>query len=99
MGVLEKNVCTATTSGSDSSNPNATVDKVASTLGSIAAAVVGYYFGQRPVRALAEQVQDVATSRDIANQGVQTSLNATEKSFILKRKRNNQLPSSACDLD
>jgi hypothetical protein len=48
---------------------------------------LGYYFGQRPVRALAEQVQDVATSRDIAKQGVQTSLNATEEFHSEKKEK------------
>jgi hypothetical protein len=42
------------------------VEKVASTLGPLSAAVIGYYFGQRPVQSLTEQVQKVAAERQEA---------------------------------
>jgi hypothetical protein len=42
------------------------VERVASTLGPISAAVIGYYFGQRPVQSLTEQVQRVAAERQEA---------------------------------
>jgi hypothetical protein len=38
--------------------PYAGLDKVTSTLGPIVAAIIGYYFGQRPVQALQEQARD-----------------------------------------
>jgi len=44
----------ATTGATDYSG----LDKVAASLGGIVAAVVGYYFGQRPVSALAKQASD-----------------------------------------
>jgi PDZ domain-containing secreted protein len=47
------------------------VEKVASTLGPIAAGVIGYYFGQRPVQSLTEQVQKVAVKRQEAKEGLE----------------------------
>jgi hypothetical protein len=55
------------------------VEKVTSTLGPIAAAVIGYYFGQRPVGTLADKLQDTAGS---ATQSVQKYDNVYER--ILK---------------
>jgi hypothetical protein len=46
------------------------VEKVASTLGPIAASVIGYYFGQRPVQALTEQVQKAAAEGQEARAGL-----------------------------
>jgi hypothetical protein len=51
------------------------VERVASTLGPIAAAVIGYYFGQRPVQSLTEQVSSISSTRDQAREGLVESLN------------------------
>lgn len=40
------------------------VEKVASTLGPISAAVIGYYFGQRPIQSLTEQVKNAAAEKE-----------------------------------
>ena len=40
------------------------IEMFASTLGPIVATVIGFYFGQRPVQSLAEQVQDVAAKKE-----------------------------------
>lgn len=53
------------------------VEKVASTLGLIAAGVIGYYFGQRPVQSLTEQVQEVAIRRDRARRGLEETSDET----------------------
>ena len=42
------------------------VEKVASTLGPISAAVIGYYFGQRPIQSLTEQAQKAAAGEQEA---------------------------------
>jgi PDZ domain-containing secreted protein len=47
------------------------VEKVTSTLGPITATVIGYYFGQRPVQSLTEQVQKVAVKRQEAKEGLE----------------------------
>ena len=51
------------------------VEKVASTLGPIAAAVIGYYFGQRPIQSLTEQAQKAAA----AEQEAKTNLDETSE--------------------
>lgn len=53
------------------------VEKVASTLGLIAAGVIGYYFGQRPVQSLTEQVQEVAIRRDRTRRGLEETSDET----------------------
>ncbi|GEM_PF-3449695 len=69
------------------------VEKVASTLGAIAAAVIGYYFGQRPVQNLAEQVKEASSDRDRAQSGLIKSGNAISdyEREIEKLKRKLQL--------
>jgi hypothetical protein len=54
------------------------IEKVASTLAPIAAAVIGYYFGQRPVRALADKLQEAARTTGVAAEAVQGSEDVTE---------------------
>jgi hypothetical protein len=40
------------------------LEKVTSTLGPIVAAIIGYYFGQRPIQRLARDAQQAASERD-----------------------------------
>jgi len=54
-GIVLFNAPTNTTTGETNYSG---LDKVASSLGGIVAAVVGYYFGQRPVAAFAKQAAD-----------------------------------------
>jgi hypothetical protein len=55
------------------------VEKVASTLGPIAAGVIGYYFGQRPVQSLTEQVQEVAIKKEKARVGLEETSEQTSE--------------------
>ena len=55
------------------------VEKVASTLGPIAAGVIGYYFGQRPVQSLTEQVQEVAIKKEKARVGLEETSDQTSE--------------------
>jgi hypothetical protein len=47
------------------------IEKVSATLGPLAGGVIGYYFGQRPVQSLAEQVQEVALKKGKAKVGLE----------------------------
>jgi hypothetical protein len=58
------------------SNDYTGIEKVASTLAPIAATVIGYYFGQRPVRTLVDKLQDAAKTTGVATQGVERSVDA-----------------------
>jgi hypothetical protein len=64
------------------------VEKVASTLGPIAAGVIGYYFGQRPVQSLTEQVQEVAIKKEKARVGLEE---ASEQTSELRGITNEQI--------
>jgi hypothetical protein len=55
------------------------VEKVASTLGPIAAGAIGYYFGQRPVQSLTEQVQEVAIKKEKARVGLEETSKQTSE--------------------
>ena len=55
------------------------VEKVASTLGPIAAGAIGYYFGQRPVQSLTEQVQEVAIKKEKARVGLEETSEQTSE--------------------
>src|SRR5215210_8901690 len=59
------------------SSPNdySGIEKVAATIGLLPASIIGYYFGQRPVQGLTEQVTSVTSTRDQARVGIMESLN------------------------
>ena len=51
---------------------------VSATLGNIVAAIIGYYFGQRPVRRLALDAENAASERDIFRQNSVDNLDTAE---------------------
>jgi uncharacterized membrane protein YgaE (UPF0421/DUF939 family) len=55
------------------------VEKVTSTLGPIVATVIGFYFGQRPVQSLTEQVQEVAVKKEKAKVGLEETSDQTSE--------------------
>ena len=74
-GIAMFNVPTSTTGAKDYSG----LDKVASSLGGIVAAVVGYYFGQRPVSALAKQAADARDeTKSVKRKAAETFSDADE---------------------
>lgn len=59
------------------------LEKVTSTLGPIVAAIIGYYFGQRPIQRLVRDAQQAASERDKYRKGyaetLDTEIVKTEK--------------------
>jgi hypothetical protein len=55
------------------------VEKVASTLGPLSAGVIGYYFGQRPIQSLTEQVQDVALKKEKVRETLEETSDKTSE--------------------
>jgi hypothetical protein len=55
------------------------IEKVSATLGPLAGGVIGYYFGQRPVQSLAEQVQEVAIKKEKAKVGLEETCDQTSE--------------------
>lgn len=59
------------------------LEKVTSTLGPIVAAIIGYYFGQRPIQRLVRDAQQAASERDKYKKGyaetLDTDIVKTEK--------------------
>ncbi|MGH9925963.1 MAG: hypothetical protein ACREAS_08690 [Nitrososphaera sp.] len=53
------------------------IESVTSTLGPIVATIIGFYFGQRPVQSLTEQVQEVGIRRDRARVGLEEASDET----------------------
>lgn len=53
------------------------IEKVSATLGPLAGGVIGYYFGQRPVQSLTEQVQEVAIKKEKAKVGLEETSDKT----------------------
>ena len=52
---------------------------VSATLGNIVAAIIGYYFGQRPIRKLAMDAEAAASERDLFRQDSAENLDSAEK--------------------
>jgi hypothetical protein len=55
------------------------IEKVSATLGPLAGGVIGYYFGQRPVQSLTEQVQEVAIEKEKAKVGLEETSEQTSE--------------------
>lgn len=53
------------------------IEKVSSTLGLIVATVVGFYFGQRPVQSLTEQIREGAVREERAKASFRSSYEQT----------------------
>jgi hypothetical protein len=66
-------------SGGSGVNAFEGIEKVSATLGPIVAAIIGYYFGQRPVQQLAEQARNAANERDDIKKDLESVSRIAEK--------------------